>query len=206
MIRSSRCHLWQHDRSGPGPRSQRLRRQTYTTPWDTIGRESDASGYPAFLAKPTAPAGQSLFDMGAKPFEALVKAGLLSSKDASIEVKDMWSGDPKPVAVKEYDLTDEGRKAFDNGGDKALFGHQFCYGTAEVAEVTQYSEPTSAMGATVSEVSYTYRVKDRPKWASDPAMLDTFGALKSTAGDTLHARTTVVLMNDGWADARDSKM
>lgn len=33
MIPSSRCHPWQHDRSGPGHRSMRRRRRTYTTRW-----------------------------------------------------------------------------------------------------------------------------------------------------------------------------
>lgn len=169
------------------------------------GHESGGVAYPAYLAKPTGPAGQQLFDMGAKRFEALVKAGLLSSKDASIPVKDMFSGDAKPIAVKEYDLTDAGNKAFSKG-DGSRFDQKFCYGTAEVTEVTQYTEPSSALGATMSEVSYDYRIKDPAEWASDPAVLDAFPVLKSTSGDALHAKTSVVLMNDGWVDGRDSKM
>ena len=56
--------------------------------------------------------------------------------------------------------------------DKGAFStgaRQLCYGTPQVVEIVNFTEPAEAMGAKVSNVQYTYRLVDVAPWASDPA-------------------------------------
>lgn len=161
--------------------------------------------FPAFLATTTDPMRRSTFDRDAKPFEALVKAGLLTAKPASITTGTIVGKDIK-LAVREYDLTDAGRKAVRKTAPSRFAGDEICYGTAAVKEVTQFTEPASAFGMTMSSVNYTYQVKDRAPWSSDPAVVDAFPDLRDTAGDALQGRTDVVLTNNGWVDSRGQRM
>ena len=172
------------------------------------GQEKDAGAYPAYVATPTAPAGQQLFALNTRQFDALVKAGLLTARTGTIGFRDTWSmsQDTKKLAVKIYDLTDAGRKALTKPADGGPFGNKFCYGTGQVDEVTQFTEPSPAFGATVSSASYTYHVKDQAGWAGDPTVQEAFPILKQATGDKLQGKTELVLTNNGWVDARGSKL
>jgi hypothetical protein len=128
------------------------------------------------------------------PFEALEKAGLLSSKPT--EVQAGLFGPKSPG--KEYSLTDAGTKALAKPGRSA-----FCVGHRKVDEVVQFSEPNSGMGQTVSEAKYTYTVVDVPAWAKDPAVQAAFPELVEVLTPKKEARIDLVLMNDGW-DAQPS--
>lgn len=172
------------------------------------GQEKDTGAYPAYVMMPTAPAGQELFQMQTRQFDALVKAGLLSARNDTISYHDSWSmsSDTKKLAAKVYDLTDTGRKALSKSADGGPFGDKFCYGTAQVDEVTQFTEPSPALGATVSSASYTYHVKDQAGWASDLTVQEAFPILKKATGDKLEGKTQLVLTNNGWVDARGAKL
>ncbi|WP_242187179.1 hypothetical protein [Sphingomonas sp. CARO-RG-8B-R24-01] len=169
------------------------------------GHDNDASSFPAYVAMPTAPAGQALFAMNTKSFDAMVKSGLATTSTGTIESNRTWDGSSKKLPVKIYNLTDQGQKAFVKSADGNPYGSKLCYGTPAVSEVTQFTEPGAAFGATVSSVAYTYHVKDKAGWATNPAMVEAFPALKQTAGDTLEGKTEVVLTNNGWVDGRGSK-
>lgn len=172
------------------------------------GQEKGRGAFPAYLPTPTRPAGQQLFQMQSKPFDALVKAGLLTARSGSIDYRNTWSmsQDSSKLAVKIYDLTDAGRKALSKAADGGPFGEKFCYGTAEVDEVTQFTEPSPAFGATVSSAAYTYHVKDQAGWASDPTVQEAFPSLKRATGDKLEGKTNLVLTNNGWVDGRGAKL
>lgn len=137
----------------------------------------------------------------------LSQAGLL--KVTTKQMKGTYSGSPTTAMVDEYTLTDAGKAAFkDTGkriGNVSSSAHRtgkFCYGTPEVVDIVRYTEPSSAMGQTVSEVSYTYRLKDRPKWSENSALLAKEPLMAAQSGNT-DARDIVVLTNEGWRDARD---
>lgn len=165
------------------------------------GQEKATSVYPAYVAISSDAANSQQLD-------ALVSAGLLSSKTGTIPGDLTWngaSGPPKPVKI--YDLTDKGRKAISQPGDQATGrNQQFCYGTPKVEEITQFTEPSSAMGMTVSAVAYTYHLKDQADWATNPAVQEAIPSLKQTTSDKAEGKTEVVLTNNGWIDARGSKL
>ena len=116
------------------------------------------------------------------------------------------SSDTKKLTAKIYDLTDAGREALTKPVDGGSFGDKFCYGTAQVDEVTQFTEPSPAFGATVSSASYTFHVKDQASWAADPTVQEAFPILKQATGDKLQGKTDLVLTNNGWVDGRGSRL
>ncbi|MEG8058496.1 hypothetical protein QP150_19185 [Sphingomonas sp. 22L2VL55-3] len=175
--------------------------ERHTTGWAGEG----ASPFPAYVAMPTAPAGQSNFEDRTRSFDALVKSGLASTSTGTIESDSSWGGSKTKLAVKIYNLTEQGQKAFVKSPDGNPYGNDFCYGTPAVSEVTQFTEPSAAFGATMSSVAYTYHVNDQAGWATNPAMVEAFPILKQATGDKLEGKTTVVLTNNGWVDSRGSK-
>lgn len=123
------------------------------------------------------------------PFDALVKAGLLTVTTG--KVKDAIFH--KPVSGRTYTLTSAGEKAL---RDKS--GLAFCAGHWQVKEVTNFTEPGKAIdGATRSTVQFTYAAADVPKWTT--AAIDAgFPNLKQTIGTSGKGRADLVLTNNGW--------
>lgn len=146
-----------------------------------------AGGFPVSIAD-TANTGHPDQNLDA-PFEALEKAGLLTSK--ATEVVRGPFGVKAPG--KEYSLTDAGTKYLAKPGRSA-----FCVGHRKVDEVVQFSEPGSAMGQTVSRATYTYSVADAPAWVSDPGVQAAYPDLAEIQKPKQEAHTVMVLMNDGW--------
>ncbi|MBE2994242.1 hypothetical protein IFR23_19820 [Sphingomonas sp. CFBP 13603] len=176
-----------------------------TSTTKATGHDDDRTPYPAYVAMPTASAGQSNFEDRIRSFDALVKAGLASTSTGTIDTKGSWGSADEKLAVKIYNLTEDGKKAFVKSPDGNPYGSEFCYGTPVVDEVTQFTEPSDAFGAMFSSVAYTYHVKDQASWATNPAMIEAFPSLKQATGDKLEGKTTVVLTNNGWVDNRDRK-
>ena len=169
------------------------------------GQGRDASPFPAYVPMPTAPVGQALFAMNTKMFDALVRGGLLRASTGTIDFKSDWGTSNPRLPVRVYNLTDQGQKAFVKATDGNPYSNRFCYGTPAVNEVTQFTEPSAAFGATVSSVAYTYHVKDQAGWATNPAMVEAYPILKQATGDALEGKTDLVLTNNGWVDGRGSK-
>jgi hypothetical protein len=87
--------------------------------------------------------------------------------------------------------------------DKGTFStgaRQLCYGTPEVVQIINFTEPADAMGAIVSNVQYTYRLVDVAPWASDPAVTNKFEWLpERISSDGIAKDDDLVLTNNGWA-------
>ena len=87
--------------------------------------------------------------------------------------------------------------------DKGIFStgaRQLCYGTPQVVEIINFTEPAEAMGAKVSNVQYTYRIVDIAPWASDPALINQFEWLSERiSSDSITKDDDLVLTNNGWA-------
>ncbi len=76
---------------------------------------------------------------------------------------------------------------------------QLCYGTPQVVEIVNFTEPAEAMGAKVSNVQYTYRLVDVAPWASDPALTNQFEWLtERISSDSITKDDDLVLTNNGW--------
>lgn len=136
----------------------------------------------------------------AAPFEAMAAAGLLKGEPAEITQSGYFPGTPPKMAVVAYTLTPEGDKAFKARGDGGFWGSQpaFCYGEPAVKEVVRFTEPGEMMGMTVSQVDYTYQLKNMPEWAKSKAMQEVFPQLARDNAATLEDKAAVVLMNEGW--------
>jgi hypothetical protein len=123
------------------------------------------------------------------PWEALTQAGLLVATAGP--VKRTFGDGTAPG--RTYALTDEGRHAL-----KAPDSTTFCAGHTRVKEVIRYTEPSTTMGATVSEARYTTEPVDVPAWATSPALQEAFPDVKAALGDTREHQATLVLTNEGW--------
>ncbi len=76
---------------------------------------------------------------------------------------------------------------------------QLCYGTPQVVEIVNFTEPAEAMGAKVSNVQYTYRLVDVATWASDPALTNQFEWLSERISSGSIAKDDdLVLTSNGW--------
>lgn len=184
-------------------------------PTSSVQPAGENRGYtalPIYYEVPSRPgSAQDLFKRRTEQVDALVSAGLMQATDTTIPQRGMFAEDNRAIKVKAYDLTDAGRHALakpEEGSQSAFTSSRsrLCYGTPEVVDVTQYTEPADAMGVSLSRVAYTYRLKDRADWATNPAMLAAFPALKRTTGDTVEDKADVVLTNKGWVHARDAKL
>lgn len=143
------------------------------------------------------------------PFDALVDAGLLTVKEATISVKAGLFGDQQSeIPVRAYDLSEDGKAAVLVEGEKTVFSmpsHRFCYGIPTVDEVVQFTEPADAMGVKVSQVSYRYHLKDPPDWATNEKMLAAFPQLARDTAESIEARTAVILTNEGWVHQKATR-
>ncbi len=123
------------------------------------------------------------------PFDALVKAGLLTVTTGQVQ-------DPifhKPAPGKTYSLTPAGEKALRNKD-----GLAFCAGHWQVKEVTNFTEPGKAFtGATMSEARFTYEAADVPQWVKVAADAG-FPNLQQTVGTLGKGRADLTLTNNGW--------
>ncbi|OXJ06753.1 hypothetical protein CFB45_37455 [Burkholderia sp. HI2500] len=135
-----------------------------------------------------------------RPYEVLVKAGLLSARDGTTKETPLFGTGPKDVPAKIYNLTDEGKKALANPDGK---GTDLCAGHYKVDEVVRFTQPSNALGSTMSEVSYTFSTVDVPAWAKSDEVRQVYTGLASQLADHQKGRTMLVLASDGWIDASD---
>ncbi len=184
-------------------------------PTSSVQPAGESRGYtalPLYYEVPTrAGATQDLFKGRTRQVDALVAADLMQSRDAKIPQRGMFGEDKRMIKVLAYDLTDKGRQALakPSKGPADAFRsarNQLCYGTPEVVEITQFTEPADALGMSVSRVAYTYRLKDKAAWATNPAMVEAFPILKRTTGNTVEDKADVILTNKGWVHARDARL
>lgn len=130
-------------------------------------------------------------------FDALVDAGVLSVSNGT-KPAPAWVGNREStVPTKIYSLTDAGKKALVRPD-----GPAFCIGHYKVDDVTRFSEPSNALGHTISEVAFTVSPVDVPDWAKNDKVAKAFDLDRALAGHA-KANRTMVLASDGWIDSAD---
>jgi hypothetical protein len=109
------------------------------------------------------------------------------------------------VSGTSYALTDAGRqvyRTFPAGAwDPRRAVGAFCYGTAEVASVLRWTEPSEGLGQTTTDVTYLSRLREPARWAVDPELRRQFPYVESdlaTRTTPAEAKLTLVLESDGW--------
>lgn len=134
---------------------------------------------------------------------ALAAAGVLSETRHTTSIATL-DGQRKATDAPTFELTGLGRQyyrpdAIRTPGGKAVGG--LCVGRAQVAGIKQFSEPSELYGQRVSQVNYTYVVRDFPTWTQHPAVQAQFRELQvdqASERRPLQALDVLVLTNKGW--------
>ncbi|MGB3650174.1 MAG: hypothetical protein WBA41_03070 [Rivularia sp. (in: cyanobacteria)] len=130
-------------------------------------------------------------------FEKLVKIGLLSKSDKSVKT----SGNTHISTY--YNLTSEGKKIRKIKLSPFSFNtiNLFCIGDLEVDKIVNFTEPQNESGTVVSEVKYTYKLTNIPKWAQDSELQKLIPSLVTVIQMTKRqneSKIKLMLTDKGW--------
>ena len=137
-------------------------------------------------------------------YNGLVSLGLLEAVTYQKDTKNFSGQVTGKADWVGYKFSDQGKTYLrPTELDKGAFStgsRQLCYGTPQVVEIVNFTEPAEAMGAKVSNVQYTYRLVDVAPWASDPALTNQFEWLtERISSDSITKDDDLVLTDNGWA-------
>ncbi|AXO88568.1 hypothetical protein DZC75_11380 [Pseudomonas parafulva] len=167
--------------------------------------------YPECLVTSTFPMNTLEFDVYGtnKTLNALAEVGVLTAVETSRKDYPENIFQKARTEIKyRYELTDEGRKYLKDDARTKPDGTVIpglCIGRAKVDKIEQFSEPGDMMGHRISEVTYTYKVDDLPKWASTPALMDVNSDVKRMVASQekpIREKRAFVLTNNGWIHER----
>jgi hypothetical protein len=135
--------------------------------------------------------------------DALAKVGLVDKKPVMMKnVMQALSGGPKEYPGTRYEVSAAGRKYAAHPKHSALMlgAETFCYGLPEVVDIVRYSEPDNMMGQTMTDVTYTYDLKDPAPWISASELQHIFPELGHvpTRDHPQEGKMALVLMSGGW--------
>lgn len=131
--------------------------------------------------------------------DALAEVGLLTRSDTQIKA----SFGNAMEEGSEYQLTELGKKFLVAGGANTMGRHDaFCSGKYEVVEVENFTEPSDAMGTTISRVNYRYKVKDAADWVKSEGLHAAYKSLKEQTEGEVRDKAVLVLTNEGWLHER----
>lgn len=129
-------------------------------------------------------------------FEALEKVGVLEAvRFQTMEKSVLNPGTTNTVDFVGYKFSAMGTQyvrpaELDAGSVKAGIP-QLCYGTKQVVDVLNFTEPVAVAGVKASNVKFTYKLVDIAPWAHSPA-------LKASGNDILEGNEDLVLTKNGW--------
>ncbi len=135
--------------------------------------------------------------------KVLTKVGLLSTSE--ITVNESFSINNK-VPGTRYTLTKDGEKFFKRNlipSDRSKKINGFCLGEIEIDKVINFTEPANQLGTTVSEVKYTYRIKNLPSWTEDSevqASIPYVAKMVQTKDKPAESTAALILTSKGWVD------
>jgi len=114
---------------------------------------------------------------------------------------DALNGPTRPQPVRQYELTDEGKKYFrlTSGGSLGQTP-AFCYGQKAVDSIIKRTYPVSAGGNSQTEVTYTYKIAPLAAWASRADVQQAFPDIKTTVdgASKVNQVAGLQLTNKGW--------
>jgi hypothetical protein len=134
---------------------------------------------------------------------ALEQAGLVQATETTAVVHGMLDplrGSTPPQPVKRYELTQDGRKYFQQIPGTLGQASGFCYGQRNVDSIVKWTDPATMGSSSQTEVTYTYRIVDTAAWAERPDVQQAFSDIRTTVNGAL--KTTEVaglqLTSKGW--------
>lgn len=134
---------------------------------------------------------------------ALEQVGLLHASDTTVVVHGMLDplrGSGPAQHVKRYELTEAGKKYFQQIPGMLGQTNGFCYGQKSVDAIVKWTEPVSIGASSQTEVIYTYKIVDVAPWTQSPGVLQAFPDIRTTVNGA--SKTTEVvglqLTSKGW--------
>ncbi|MGI2906812.1 hypothetical protein [Tolypothrix sp. VBCCA 56010] len=134
--------------------------------------------------------------------KALTKVGVVSKSEVAIK-RPIYND---TIPATRYTLTKDGEKFFKKDlktFDKSKKINAFCFGEVELDKIVNFTEPTDFFGRTVSEVKYTYRIKNLPSWTSDSqvqALIPAVARMVQTKDKPAEVKAALFLTGNGWVD------
>ncbi|WP_154813624.1 hypothetical protein [Hellea balneolensis] len=129
-------------------------------------------------------------------FEVLEKLGVLEvTRFQKSEKSTLNPGSTNAVDYVGYTFSAMGaqyvRPAELDAGNVQAGIPQLCYGTKQIVDVLNFTEPVAVSGVKASNVKFTYKLVDIAPWADSPS-------LKASANNTLEGSEDLVLTKNGW--------
>ena len=116
------------------------------------------------------------------------------------EMLDLLRGSTLPQPVKGYELTEDGKKYFQQIPGTLGQTSGFCYGRKSVDSIVKWTEPATVGISSQAEVTYTYRIIDPAGWAERPEVQQAFSDIRTTVNGA--SKTTEIaglqLTTKGW--------
>ena len=116
---------------------------------------------------------------------ALEKAGLVRSHEAETEITPLSGARPVKVKVLRYELTDDGKKFYQEKEAGGLIGEKdsrgdICFGQQALDSVTKTEGPIAVGDKKEMTLYYTYKIENLADWAKNPDIQKTFPGIAST--------------------------
>lgn len=135
---------------------------------------------------------------GEEQMQALAKAGLVESRQVNTPASFM-----RPAGrALEYSLTKKGQAALRKESGREARGrvNDLCFARVVVDEVVRWNEPNDRGPYTMTEVTYTYKLRDVAGWAKSDDVQQAFPDLRRMLRDAGSVRQehAMRLTSDGW--------
>ena len=136
---------------------------------------------------------------------ALEKVGLVRSHETETEVTPFSGTAPVKVKVLRYELTDDGKKFYQEKEAAGLIGQKesrgdICFGQQALDTVIKTEGPITIGDRKEMTLYYTYKIENLADWAKSPDVQSTFPGIVSTingAGKTT-LNQNLILTDHGW--------
>ena len=136
---------------------------------------------------------------------ALEKAGLVRSHEAETEITPLSGAPPVKSKVLRYELTDDGKKFYQEKEAAGLIGQKesrgdICFGQQALDSVTKTEGPIAVGDKKEMTLYYTYKIENLADWAKSPDVQSVFPGIVPTingAGKTT-LNQNLILTDHGW--------
>jgi hypothetical protein len=136
---------------------------------------------------------------------ALEKVGLVQSHETETEITPLSGARPVKVKVLRYELTDDGKKFYQEKEAPGLIGQKesrgdICFGQQALDTVVRTEGPVAVGDKKEMTLYYTYKIENLADWAKSPDVQNTFPGIVSTingAGKTT-LNQNLILTDHGW--------
>jgi hypothetical protein len=136
---------------------------------------------------------------------ALEKVGLVRSHETETEVTPLSGTAPVKVKVLRYELTDDGKKFYQEKEPAGLIGQKesrgdICFGQQVLDSVIKTEGPINIGDKKEMTIYYTYKIENLADWAKNPDIQKTFPGIASTINGARKTQLNqnLILTDQGW--------